>query len=533
LSNTASPSTEGVPTLTGSIRTNLGLPDGFNPWPALWALVGGFFMILIDTTIVNVANPAIMRSLKITDVTTVLWVTSAYLLAYAVPLLIAGRLGDRFGPKRLYLLGLAVFTVASLWCGLSGDINGLITARAVQGLGAGLMTPQTMSVITRMFLPHKRGSAMAIWGATAGIATLIGPLLGGVLVDGLGWEWIFFVNVPIGIIAFIAALWLVPNFPTQIRHFDWLGVVLSGIGIFLLVFGIQEGEKYRWGTITGPITVWGMITTGISFLAVFIFWQAKNRAEPLMPLALFRDRDFSLANIAITLVGVGITALPLPLAFYYQVACGLKPTEAALMLTPMSITMGALAPIVGRRLGRVDVRWFAVPGFILVSFAAVWYALLMRANIFDSVSDTGRFVQLLPFLFPSALLGIGMAGIWGPLATTVTRNLPMHQAGAGSGVFNQSRQIGSVLGSAAIAALMTSQLTAHMPKFVLQSSQQALQPGVALPKGLGDMFGAAMSDSMWLAIWVFVAATVIATLFVSIKRHRVATSGDTAAAATH
>jgi len=272
LSNTASGSTEKVPTLTGSIRTDLGLPEGFNPWPALWALVGGFFMILIDTTIVNVANPAIMRSLKITDVTTVLWVTSAYLLAYAVPLLIAGRLGDRFGPKRLYLLGLVVFTVASLWCGLSGDINGLITARAVQGLGAGLMTPQTMSVITRMFLPHKRGSAMAIWGATAGVATLIGPLLGGVLVDGLGWEWIFFVNVPIGIIAFIAALWLVPNFPTQIRRFDWLGVVLSGIGVFLLVFGIQEGAKYRWGTIAGPITVWGMITTGIIVLTAFILW---------------------------------------------------------------------------------------------------------------------------------------------------------------------------------------------------------------------------------------------------------------------
>ena len=218
-------------------------------------------MILIDTTIVSVANPRIMEGLN-TDINAVIWVTSAYLLAYAVPLLITGRLGDRFGPKRLYLAGLVVFTLASLWCGLSGNIQMLIAARVLQGLGAAMMTPQTMAVITRIFPPDRRGAAMGLWGATAGMATLVGPILGGVLVDGLGWEWIFFINVPIGIVGFILAWRFVPSLTTHPHRFDIPGVVLSAVGLFLLVFGIQEGETYNWGTITGPVTVWGLIISG-------------------------------------------------------------------------------------------------------------------------------------------------------------------------------------------------------------------------------------------------------------------------------
>ena len=156
-----------------------------DPWHALWALLIGFFMILVDATIVAVANPSIMAHLNV-DYDAVIWVTSAYLLAYAVPLLVAGRLGDRYGPKNVYLLGLVVFTAASLWCGLSGSIGMLVAARVVQGVGAALLTPQTLSVITRIFPPHRRGVAMSVWGATAGVATLVGPLAGGVLVDHLG-----------------------------------------------------------------------------------------------------------------------------------------------------------------------------------------------------------------------------------------------------------------------------------------------------------------------------------------------------------
>ena len=189
----------------------------------------GFFMIMVDSTIVAIANPTIMADLH-TGYDAVVWVTSAYLLGYAVVLLVAGRLGDRFGPKNLYLIGLVVFTAASLWCGLSGSAAMLIAARVVQGVGAGVLTPQTLSTITRIFPPQRRGVAVSLWGATAGVASLVGPLAGGVLVDGLGWEWIFFVNVPIGIVGLALAVWLVPALPTQAHRFDLVGVALSGVG---------------------------------------------------------------------------------------------------------------------------------------------------------------------------------------------------------------------------------------------------------------------------------------------------------------
>ena len=261
------------------------------PWPALWSLVIGFFMILIDTTIVSVANPRIMEGLD-TDINAVIWVTSAYLLAYAVPLLITGRLGDRFGPKRLYLSGLVVFTLASLWCGLSGNVEMLIAARVLQGLGAALMTPQTMAVITRIFPPDRRGAAMGLWGATAGVATLVGPILGGVLVDGLGWEWIFFINVPIGIVGFILAWRLVPSLTTHPHKFDIPGVVLSAVGLFLLVFGIQEGETYDWGTITGPVTVWGLIISGVVVLALFVGMAGGQQGRAAAPAGSLQGPQF-------------------------------------------------------------------------------------------------------------------------------------------------------------------------------------------------------------------------------------------------
>ncbi|MGA3254711.1 MAG: MFS transporter, partial [Mycobacterium sp.] len=185
-----------------------------NPWNALWAMMIGFFMIMVDSTIVAVANPTIMADLHI-GYDAVVWVTSAYLLGYAVVLLVAGRLGDRFGPKNLYLIGLVVFMLASMWCGLSGSAAMLIAARVVQGVGAGVLTPQTLSTITQIFPPHRRGAAMSVWGATAGVASLAGPLAGGALVDGLGWQWIFFINIPIGIVGLALAVWLVPVLPTQ------------------------------------------------------------------------------------------------------------------------------------------------------------------------------------------------------------------------------------------------------------------------------------------------------------------------------
>lgn len=469
------------------------------PWPALWALVIGFFMILVDSTIVSVANPAIMTDLD-TDITKVIWVTSGYLLGYAVPLLITGRLGDRFGPKRLYLAGLVVFTLASAWCGLSGSIEMLIAARVVQGLGAAMMTPQTMAVITRIFPPNQRGAAMGLWGSVAGIATLVGPILGGVLVDNLGWEWIFFVNVPVGVVAFVLALRLVPRLPTHAHEFDLLGVALSAIGLFLVIFGLQEGETYDWGVITHGITVWEIIIAGVLVLIAFVAWQRFNRKEPLLPLSLFRDRNFSLANGAITLVGMAITAMPLPITFYYQVARGMKPTESALMLAPMAITTLIMSSVIGRLTDRVNPKWVALGGFSISALSLVWLSILMTP-------DRPLWVLLLP----AATLGIGMSGVWAPLASTATRNLPVTQAGAGSGVYNMTRQVGAVLGSAAIAALMNARLAAELPGFSGSASEHL--GGGALPAAVADGFVQAMSQSLLLSAIVMAAGIVLVACF--------------------
>ncbi|BCW46460.1 MFS transporter [Arthrobacter sp. StoSoilB5] len=478
------------------------------PWPALWSLVIGFFMILIDTTIVSVANPRIMEGLN-TDINSVIWVTSAYLLAYAVPLLITGRLGDRFGPKNLYLIGLVVFTLASLWCGLSGEVTLLIAARAVQGFGAAMMTPQTMAVITRIFPPDRRGAAMGLWGATAGMAVLVGPILGGVLVDGLGWEWIFFVNIPIGIVAFVMVTRFVPKLTTHSHTFDVMGVVLSAVGMFLLVFGIQEGQTYKWGTVTGAVTVWGLITAGLFVLVLFVLWQwllGRRGGEPLLPLGLFKDRNFSLGNTTIMVVGFTVTAFPLPTIFYYQVVRGLTPTQSALLMIPMAVISGGLAPLVGKLIDRANPRWFASFGLVCLSGALFWTASLLRPD-----------TPIWMFLLPSALQGVANGFIWGPVSNATTRNLEPRQAGAGSGVFNTTRQIGAVLGSAAIAALIQARLAAGLPAAPAGTPANEASMNGVLPEALHAGFSTAMSQSIVLPACAILLGAVAALFFAKPK----------------
>lgn len=479
-----------APTTTGSTKTQR------SPWPALWALVIGFFMILVDTTIVAVANPAIKAALdpSSNNLDNVVWVTSAYLLAYAVPLLVTGRLGDRFGPKNLYLIGLVIFTAASLWCGLSDSLGALIAARAVQGVGAAMMTPQTMSVITRTFPPNKRGAAMGLWGATSGVATLVGPLAGGLLVDGFGWEWIFFVNIPVGIIAFIAAWILVPKFETHEHSFDIPGVILSAVAMFLIVFGLQEGEAKGWAP-----WIWVMIGGGVALMVLFVYTQSRTKREPLVPLVLFKDRNFSVANIGIATVGFAVTSMTLPLTFFIQIARGMTPTESALLLAPMAVVAGVLAPFAGKLLDRTDPRFILVPGLGIVSAALFAYSFTMTVE-----------TPIWVFLVISGVMGIGQAGMWGPLATAANRNLPPRLAGAGSGIYNATRTVGSVIGSAAIAALMQSRLEANLPGSA-DSGAGGFSEG-ALPPVVAEGFSAAMGQAIMLPAAVLLIG-VIAVLF--------------------
>lgn len=467
-------------------------------WISLWAMVIGFFMILVDTTIVSVAMPAMMRGLG-ADYTQVLWVNSAYLLAYAVPLLITGRLGDKYGPRLLYLAGLVVFSLASLWCALSGSITMLIAARLIQGLGASMMTPQTMAVITRIFPADRRGTAMSIWGATAGVALLVGPLAGGLLVDAGGWEWIFFVNVPVGIIGFALGYRYIPRLPSAPHRFDIVGVILSAIGMALLIFGIQEGTTFEWGQIYGAITVPRLIVAGVAVLAAFVLWQRFTTTEALVPLSLFRDRNFSLGNLAVAFVGLSITTVAFPVMLYAQNVRGFTPTQAALLLVPQAILSGAFAPLAGYLVDRVSPRVMAPLALFGAAASLIWLAATL-----DATTPVWMLVTSL------GLFGLANAFLWSPLSVTAIRRLALPSAGAGSGVYNTTRQMGSTLGSAALAALLNWRLLTTTPGLGTDSP--------IVPPQFADGYSQAMAESLWLPITGFVVAGLIALFFVGHPR---------------
>ncbi|MFN8089172.1 MAG: DHA2 family efflux MFS transporter permease subunit [Mycobacterium sp.] len=429
-----------------------------SPWGAMWAMLVGFAIVLLDATIVPVANPTIMVALGIDDYDTLMWVTSAYLLAGAVPLLFTGRLGDRFGPKRVYLVGLAVFTAASLGCGLATSVDLLIVARVGQGIGSALLLPQTMVMITRIFPPDRRGAAMSFWGATAAVATFVGPLAGGILVDTLGWRWIFLVNVPIGMVGMVLALRLVPVQQTHRHPFDIGGIVLSSAGMFLVVFGLQEGQANRWDAWT-----WATIVAGLGFMAAFAYWQSTNRNEPLIPLRVFADRNFSVCSIGIAAMGFVSPAMLLPIVFYAQTVWGLSPLQSALLTSPNPVVSGLVAPLVGRIVDTRRPRPIVGFGFVGVVISLIWISVAMSWD-----------AAVWWLLAPMALYGVATSFVWEPTAAIATRGLPADLVGAAAGVYSATRHVGSTLGSAGVAVLMSSR-TAHAP-FSEALSQVMLLP---------------------------------------------------------
>ena len=278
---------------------------------------------------------------------------------------------------------------------------------------------------------------MGLWGSVAGVATLVGPILGGVLVDHAGWEWIFFVNVPVGLIGLAMAWKLVPSLPSHAHKFDLVGVALSAVALFCVVFGIQEGAQYDWGTITGIISVPLLIILGLVFFVLFILWERRYRGEQLVPLHLFANRNFSLANIAITSVGFAITAMSFPIMIYAQAVLGYSPTKAALLLAPMAVISGLLAPVVGGLVDRKHPAILAGFGLVCFSVALFWYGRMLGAD-----------TSIWWLLAIACLLGVANGFMWAPLSVTATRTLEPRFAGAGSGIYNTTRQIGAVIGSA-------------------------------------------------------------------------------------
>lgn len=450
--------------------------SGRSPWSVLPPLCLGFFMIMVDMTIVNIAVPTLVREFG-ASIVDVGWVNSAYLLTFAVLLLVTGRLGDRFGPKPVFVVGLIVFTLASAWCGLAPTIGWLIVARAVQGVGGALMTPQTMAMITRVFPAQSRGAALGIWGAVAGVATIAGPLLGGLLVETAGWEWIFFVNVPIGVLALVLAMRALPRLDTHSRQFDVLGMLLSIGGLFLLVFGLQEGSTYDWGTIRGPVTVWMVIATGVLVLLAFGWLQVRRGDDALLPMRLFRNRNFLLANAGGASLGFAMVGIFFPFTLFLQVIVGLSPIRAALISLPGSLLSGFIAPAAGRLSDRVPPKWIVAFGFTAFTLSVVWLALWIDAD-----ASPWR------LLAPMALFGLGTGTVFSPLGNLATSGLDHRTAGAGAGAFNTNRQVGSVIGSAAIVALLTSRLGQEIPA-------AATSAAAGLPEQVRQPFLDAMSSA--------------------------------------
>jgi EmrB/QacA subfamily drug resistance transporter len=410
----------------------------------MWALCACFFMIMLDSTIVTVAIPTMLTDLH-ANLNEVVWVNSVYLLANTVPLLITGRLGDRYGPKTVLIAGLVAFTAASTWSGLATSAGELIAARTVQGLGAALMTPQTLSFITRLFPPEKRGVPISVWGAVAGVATLAGPVLGGLLVENAGWQWIFLINIPIGLVSLVIAVIALPNWqPRRHLRFDPVGTVLCGAGLLALVFGVQNGQHYHWGPVFGPVTIVHILVVGAVALAAFVYRQVTVRArEPLVPNELFRDATFTYANLTHAAMGFAMTGMFLPLVLYLQTVLGLTALASSVLALPMALTAALAAGLSGALWTRIGARNLIITGFATM-------ALAVGTLVVQAEPDTDP-ATLIPGL---AIAGLGIGFVFSPLTTAATAGMPMDLVGAASGVFNTSRQVGGVLGSAATGLVL-------------------------------------------------------------------------------
>jgi EmrB/QacA subfamily drug resistance transporter len=437
-----------------------------NPWVVLIVMSLGFFMTLLDLTIVNIAIPDMILRLNAT-LDGVLWVINAYALVLAVLLITAGRLGDLFGQRRLFIIGVILFTLASAACGFSQTVGALIAFRAIQGVGAALLLPQTLAILTTVFPPERRGTAFGIWGAVAGVATIAGPTLGGLLVSAFDWRYIFFINLPIGVAVIVMGIFLIPDVKVGARHrLDIPGVLLATAGLLAICYGLVEGQKYNWGQITSFISIPLVIAVGVVLIAFFLFVQARSQdKEPLVPFALFHNRNFSLMNWVSGVLSVGMMGIFLPFTIYLQSALGFSALKAGLTLAPASIISMFVAPVAGRMTDKIGGKYILLSGLM---FFAIGFGL--TAVI---ATTTSRWQD---FIWTLSIAGLGMGCTFAPMTTIAMRNIEPRVAGAASGMINTVRQVGAVIGTAAVGALLQNRLAAALPVAAAQHSR-GLPPG--------------------------------------------------------
>ncbi|GAC1434446.1 MAG: MFS transporter [Solirubrobacteraceae bacterium] len=430
-------------------------------WWTLLAVCTGIFMLLLDITVVNVALPDIQRSLH-SSFSDLQWVVNAYSLTLAALLLTAGALADLVGRRRMFALGLVVFTGSSLLCGLSGSALMLNLARALQGVGGAIMFATSLALLAQAFHGRERGTAFGVFGAVTGAAVAVGPLVGGALTAGVGWEWIFFVNVPIGIAAvFVTLTKLEESRDEDARGVDWAGLLTFSLGLFLIIFALVRGNDQGWSS--AEIT--GSLVAGVLLLVAFVFVE-RAQSRPMLDLQLFRRPAFAGASVVAFALSGSMFAMFLYLTLFIQNVLGFGPLEAGVRFLPITLLSFAVAPIAGRLTVRVPVRAMLGLGLLLVAAG-----LLLMSGLSAS---SGWTHLLAGFIVAGA--GIGM--INPPLASTAIGVVPPRRSGMASGINNTFRQVGIATGIAGLGAIFQHEIAARTMSALVRSGQaQAVLAG--------------------------------------------------------
>jgi len=409
-------------------------------WLTLAAVTFGLFMIMLDNTIVNVALPSIQRELGST-VSQLEWIVNGYALTFAVLILTGGKLADMVGRRRIFIVGLAVFTASSLACGLAGSEQVLIGARVVQGAGAALMNPATLSIIIATFPQRQRGMAIGIWAGVSASALAIGPLIGGVITEHIGWSWIFFINVPVGLLGIVVARLAITESrdTSHEQRLDLPGLLTSALALFALTYGLIEANSYGWTSLR-ILSLFGVAAVA---LAAFVAVELRQRL-PMLDLSLFRNPTFAGANATMMLVALAMFGVFFFVSLFTQNILGYSPTQAGATFLPMTLLIVLIAPAAGRLSDRIGSRWLLGSGMTLLACALL---------IFSRLDQTSTFWTILP----GALVGgVGMGLTMSPATAAAMGSVPVDKAGVGSAVLNSMRQLGGSLGLAVMGAIVAS-----------------------------------------------------------------------------
>ena len=406
-------------------------------WFTLAAVSFGLFMIMLDNTVVNVALPSIQRDLHL-GLSQLEWIVTGYALTFASFMLIGGKVADAYERRLIFVVGIVVFTLASLWCGLATSGSMLVVARIVQGSGAALMNPATLSIIAATFPPRQRGTAIGIWAGVSALALAIGPLVGGLITEHLTWSWIFFVNVPVGILGIAASFVFIDESKDETHErLDLPGLATSALGLFSLTYALIEANNYGWGSarILGAFAL-----AAVSFVA-FVLLERHQRA-PMLPLEFFRNRTYTGANTVILLVALSMFGVFFFVSLYMQNILGYSAVQAGAAFLPMTVLIILIAPIAGRMTDRVGSRWFMTGGMVLIAVQLLYFSRL---------GPSASYWELLPAM---VIGGIGMASTMTPSTAAATRSVPVEKAGVGSAVLNAFRQVGGTMGVATMGAIV-------------------------------------------------------------------------------